>query len=183
MLIKTFKYNEFDFKMTLKFLYEQKEPKLIQKYIPALLAQKIGEDSENRINARNKISNKLLNVHGFAAGHDSPGLILSWASLEPKLDRIYESYFLNAIKQFKSAQVALSKSSEELSFKKLHIYAITRIDLSSNAIDCVPFCIFQMESLRVLKLSNNSIKTLPLSRNAELDDLGPKSDRFRYIIL
>lgn len=185
MLIRTFKYNEFDFKMTLRFLYEQsKDSKLVKKYLPCLLKYKIVEDSEYKINARNRISSKLLNTYGFVNGHDSAGLVMSWASLEPKMDKLYESFLSDSIKFYKSinsiGQLASSSIHiEELSCKKLHLFVVTRLDLSNNCLEAVPFCLFQMESLRSLKLSNNSIKKLPLSKSTEFDDLGSKSERFR----
>lgn len=74
----------------------------------------------------------------------------------------------------------LGGMGDEMSFKKLHIYVVTRIDLSNNDLDSLPFSIFQMESLKFLKLSNNQIKKLPHVKNQELDDSGVKTDRFKY---
>ena len=42
-----------------------------------------------------------------------------------------------------------------ISSKKLHFIVITRIDLSSNNLEAIPFAIFQIESLKFLKLSQN----------------------------
>lgn len=173
--------------MAVRQLYEQqKDAKTMRTYLPALLAFKLADDSENKINARNKISSKLLSVHGFAGGHDSPGLVVNWSALEPKLERVYESDLLNAIKHYKRRHVIdADDHAEELSFRRLHVYVVTRLDLSHNAIgdSSLPLCLFQMESLRCLKLNHNQIKRLPLSKNAELDDLGSKSDRFQYLSL
>ena len=54
--------------------------------------------------------------------------------------------------------------------KKLHLYVITRIDLSQNNLELLPFSLFQIESLKYLKLSGNRLKQLPTSPNL-LDDV------------
>lgn len=41
------------------------------------------------------------------------------------------------------------------------ITAITRLDLSTNELNQVPLCIFQMHSLKILNLSQNKLKLLP----------------------
>lgn len=174
------KYNESDLKMSLKFLAEQNDPELTKKYLPRLLAFRIMEDGEHKLTTvRSKISSKLLGGHGFSSGHDSHGLVLMWNSLEPKLVHLYESYLLESIRYYKRAD--LTRSCDELSFKKLHIYVVTRLDLSNNMLDSIPFCLFQMEALKSLKLSNNFIRKLPLGKNALFDDFGCKSERFRYV--
>lgn len=165
--------------MTMRILFQQNDFQLVKKYFPHLLRYKITEDGEYKINARNKISHKLLNAYGFTDGNDSPGLVMSWSSLEPKLDKLYESFLSESIKHYK---VSNDKSPiDEMNFKKLHIFVVTRLELSSNSLETLPFCLFQMESLKCLKLSNNCIKKLPLSRNPEFDDLSSRSERFRFV--
>ena len=53
--------------------------------------------------------------------------------------------------------------------KRLHLCVITRIDLSNNQLAQIPFTVFQIESLKFLKLSSNRLTQLPTSPNA-LDD-------------
>lgn len=66
----------------------------------------------------------------------------------------------------------LKKSA--ISSKRLHLVMITRIDLSGNKLDSLPLAIFQIESLKFLKLSHNQLSELP-SRHNRFDDTNKKS--------
>lgn len=59
------------------------------------------------------------------------------------------------------------------SLKRLHFFVITRLDFSNNNLEHVPFAIFQIESLKFLKMSSNKLKTLP-TRHNHLDDVNRK---------
>ena len=58
-----------------------------------------------------------------------------------------------------------------LSLKKLHFHVITRVDFSGNNLELIPYALFQIESVRFMKLSFNRLKKLPVTRNYELDDV------------
>ena len=60
-----------------------------------------------------------------------------------------------------------------ISSKRLHFYVITRLDISDNNLEFIPFTIFQIESLKYLKLSANRIKQLPVNQN-QFDDVNKK---------
>jgi len=59
--------------------------------------------------------------------------------------------------------------------KKLHLYVITRLDLSDNQLTQIPFTVFQIESLKLLKLSSNRLTELPTAANALDDKHRPKT--------
>jgi len=179
-----------------------------KKMISYMMQLKIANDSEFKINIRNKIATKHLNnllglgasntvnvSHLLGANFDC-GLILNWNGLEPKLVKVYESWLHNSTKYFKfsnrnlnlsavaasttTTTAASSKLDDEhsqaptqanLSLKKLHFHVITRVDFSNNNLEQLPFALFQIESLKYMKLSFNKIAKLPTCRNYELDDV------------
>lgn len=63
-----------------------------------------------------------------------------------------------------------------LNLKRLHLNVITRIDLSDNNLELIPFALFQIESLKSMKLSSNKLKKLPVNRSQtkKLDDVNNK---------
>jgi len=67
-----------------------------------------------------------------------------------------------------------------LNLKRLHLNVITRIDLSENKLEHVPFALFQIESLKYLKLTSNKLTKLPVNRllNKNLDDVNNKLVKF-----
>ena len=119
------------------------------------------------------------------------GLILNWNNLDPKVIKIFESWLHNSTKYFKFSNKNLNENNsslqapsnqmisddqqqqtlQSLSLKKLHFHVITRIDFSNNHLEQLPFAIFQIESLKFMKLSFNNITKLPTCRNFELDDV------------
>ncbi len=121
---------------------------LAKKCLSFLLKFKIINDTEQKL----LLNNMNLN-----------GCILNWNSLEPKLERLYESFLLNSI-NFKLDNFGKIN-------KKLHLQCITRIDLSNNSLIELPFALFQIESLRYLKLSNNRLKKLPTGKSKLFDDV------------
>ena len=68
-------------------------------------------------------------------------------------------------------QQTTAQIQTNLSLKKLHFHVITRVDFSSNNLELIPYALFQIESLRFMKLSFNRLKKLPVTRNYELDDV------------
>ena len=168
-----------------------------KKMISYMMQLKILNDTEFKISIRHKLSAKHLNnLIGLDPHTNSSsvlganfdcGLILNWNGLEPKLAKVYESWLHNSTKYFKfsnknlnlagsgagqHAQEDLSQTSgPHLSMKKLHFHVITRIDFSNNSLEQLPFALFQIESLKFMKLSFNSIGRLPACRNFELDDV------------
>jgi hypothetical protein len=216
-------YNEFDFRIIFKLCLELMNTKndarlnaaqgeslslFGKKMISYMMQLKIANDSEFKINIRNKIATKHLNnllglgasntvnvSHLLGATFDC-GLILNWNSLDPKLVKVYESWLHNSTKYFKfsnrnlnlsavtasttTTTVASTKLDDEhsqqptqanLSLKKLHFHVITRVDFSNNNLEQLPFALFQIESLKYMKLSSNKIAKLPTCRNYELDDV------------
>jgi hypothetical protein len=208
-------YNEFDFKIIYKLCIELMNTKNDARLNPAqgeslslfgkkmisyMMQLKIVNDSEFKINIRNKLSSKHLtnliglkpntNVNNLLGPTFDCGLILNWNNLDPKMVKIYESWLHNSTKYFKfsnknlnlnnpSSQVGASTQAQKdnsnqphtLSMKKLHFHVITRVDFSCNNLEQLPFALFQIESLKFMKLSFNSISNLPSCRNYELDDV------------
>ncbi|CAF0874165.1 unnamed protein product, partial [Brachionus calyciflorus] len=125
------------------------------KVISYLFIYKISDDLENKITL---FKNKLV---------DS-GLILNLAQLN--LTSIYESWILNSILNYKIDWI---KTSGSFNLKKIHLNTITRIDLSNNCLELLPIFLFQIESLKFLKLSFNKLKSLPFGYT-EFDNISVK---------
>jgi Leucine-rich repeat (LRR) protein len=206
-LVNLFKFDEESTRLILRLckelLAQGSMNKFARKAVPYLIKLKIVNDSEFKINLKNKLSAKLLaiyqNCNDDASSTLDSGLVLNWNNMDPKLDRIYESWLLNAIKYFKfpvrldTSQTAntpvATPQTEEISMntflqanareetnllinlKKLHLHTITRCDLSANQLESLPFALFQIETLKFLKLSGNYLKRLPTGKSKELDDV------------
>jgi GTPase SAR1 family protein/Leucine-rich repeat (LRR) protein len=117
---------------------------------------------------------------------NTDGLILNWNDMEPKLSQIYESWLLMSSKHFKfkkkedtnnddnNDSSPLHKSAKKLPtsiMRKLHQQVITRIDLSNNWLTDLPLALFQLESLKILRLSKNFIRKLPIEKHTLFDDV------------
>ena len=97
---------------------------------------------------------------------DFDGLIINLNSFEPSLKFFYESFLLSMCMFYRSKhQYLISSINDPIELNRLHHTIITRIDLSFNALETIPVCLFQLESLRVLKLNNNQIKEMPTRKN------------------
>ena len=126
------------------------------------------------------------------------GVVVNWSEMSPHLSVLYESWLLNATKSFRLAKQPSNQQQQQqqeqeqqqqqqqenpaetsgvsllrqmMSIKRLHLHAITRLDLSNNQLRQLPLAIFQIESLRVLKCSHNELVELPTQRHAQLDDV------------
>lgn len=221
LILDHVEYNEFDFRIIFKLCLELMNTKNDSRLNPAqgeslslfgkkmisyMMQLKIGNDSEFKINIRNKIAPKHLNnllglttntvnVSNLLGPNFDCGLMLNWNGLDPKISKVYESWLHNSTKYFKFSNKNLNlsavasaaavttthqtvedehlqqQSQVSLSLKKLHFHVITRVDFSSNNIEQIPFALFQIESLKFMKLSFNKISKLPTCRNYELDDV------------
>lgn len=162
-----------------------------KKVVAYLIKFKIINDSEFKVNLKNKLSAKLISFLDSTEEEKSQstidsGTILNWFDLDTKLDKLYESWLLNSVKYYKfklrmNMEAASGREDSGLSpredsnliinAKKLHLHAITRIDLSNNRLEQLPFALFQIESLRYMKLSGNQLQKLPTGKSKELDDV------------
>ena len=210
-LVDFFHFNDESFRLTLRFCKEHllqaahAKTSFAKKVIAFLLKSKIVHDSEYKVNLKNKLSARLLAIFQTTNNENSSsssssqssvdsGLILNWNGLDPKLDKLYESWLLNATKYSKfptkmnmepvagtplttpqSEDLNLNSTRDEtnllINVKKLHLHTITRVDLSNNCLEQLPFALFQIETLRYLKLSDNRLKKLPTGKNKDLDDV------------
>lgn len=176
-LIDNFAYNEFDFRMVFRQLMSQmNEDQFARRMLPILLKFKIIYDSEFKISLRSGNSRAVINSQPAAVVN---GMILNWNNLEPKLNQLYESWFFNSLFYLKSDLLACNDS---LLSRKFHLHMITRVDLSNNALESLPFSLFQIESLRFLKLANNSLRKLPTLKDPQLDDVSLRTDRFVRVL-
>jgi Leucine-rich repeat (LRR) protein len=214
-LVSLFKFDEESMRLVLKLCKEclasqTGMSKFARKAVPYLIKLKIVNDTEHKVNLKNKLSSKLLAIYQNSGSSDESsanhtidsGLVLNWSGLDPKLDRMYESWLLNATKYFKfpvrqadttqtggTATPLATPQTEEINMnsfmqasireetnllvnlKKLHLHTITRCDLSANQLESLPFALFQIETLKYLKLSGNGLRRLPAGKSKELDDV------------
>lgn len=143
VILKNFQYNEHDFKQALCLCFKLDSYGF--RMLPYLLKFKILNDSEYKINLNKKLNDL--------------GLILNWSGLD--LNRVYESWLLNSCLNYK---ISIITNLSSINVKKFHLQSITRLDLSNNYLEKVPLCLFQIESLKYLKLSFNQLRNLPTEK-------------------
>ena len=127
------------------------------------------DNINSQVNRRlSKLFYRSIDINStFNSKVEADGLILAWNSFEPSLNFIYESWLSDISKYYRFG----TRNYEVLRVSsKLHTQTVTRIDLSFNTIEVIPLVLFQIESLRVLKLNNNRIKELPIKKTV-YDDL------------
>lgn len=121
-------------------------------YFNALLTKiQLQKDSEA------KVLHKLASNKYFQRVSDF-GFILSMNEFSSSLKFFYESWLFT-----------ICKTNQQASFS-----SITRVELSKNSLQEIPFCLFELENLRVLKLDGNKIRDLPVKKS-NYDDLTLKN--------
>ncbi|CAF0966116.1 unnamed protein product, partial [Didymodactylos carnosus] len=86
-------------------------------------------------------------------------VLINWHKYGP-LKTLNPLWFLQAV-CFVNKSIITKPDDITVSNRHLLLHCITRIDLSENMLDSVPPYLFQLQSLKILNLSNNLLSELP----------------------
>uniref|UniRef100_T1K991 non-specific serine/threonine protein kinase n=1 Tax=Tetranychus urticae TaxID=32264 RepID=T1K991_TETUR len=127
--------------------------------ISRLLALKSFPDPEY------KIYKKTMEFSGFSNREMATSVTVS--SIFPTTPVMVNWYSLKCLQRIEKEWLISASIAHNIKFKldsqkqSVVLNAITRLDLSNNNLTSVPFCVFQLPSLRILNLSHNRLTTLP----------------------
>ncbi|KAL1122208.1 hypothetical protein AAG570_003613 [Ranatra chinensis] len=130
--------------------------------IAKLLAIKAHMDPEYGINkkAMSEAVNKGLTFTSILA--NTP-VMVNWHGSSAQLSYIRYPWLVGAALHV-NPKLKLNPKSQDIV-----LYAITRLDVSNNALTWIPPVIFQLQSLKVLNLAQNKIERLPTLEDFESD--------------
>ena len=114
-----------------------------------------------------KINKKLIEFKGITTSRIME--TVTFSSMFPTIPVMVNWYSLNSLTSIKQQWLINASISHNIKLKlnlqnqSTALLAITRLDLSNNNLEAVPFFIFQLPSLRILNLSQNCLTSLPES--------------------
>ncbi|XP_065214793.1 leucine-rich repeat serine/threonine-protein kinase 1 isoform X2 [Planococcus citri] len=144
--------------------------------ITKLLSIKAYTDPEHKINK--KAMNEKMHANFGALTNFTYSnmfaytpVMINWHNAyQCQLPRIKPQWLVDAALHI-NPKLKLNPKSQQIV-----LYAITRLDVSNNALTSIPPVIFQLQSLRYLNLAQNKIKKLPTSQDFE-EECSPSNKR------
>lgn len=111
--------------------------------------------TENVNSSQFSIFSNITNLTYSTMFPNTPTMI-NWHNQKCQLSQIRMQWIIDAALQVNPKLKQNPKSSDVV------LYSITRLDISNNSLVSVPLTIFQLESLRILNISQNRIDKLPM---------------------